>query len=137
MCRIWFLNTWIDFKKPKRHRSAHDVSGKVRPHRSYHAYVLWHFQYLSTAALCSTWRPQRGAVKWMRPFFQGTGDPKWVNQTCTEVVLRGAGRGANPGGRIPAMDSELGNAITHGCADSERPNRGSHIPATDSVTPPF
>ena len=22
MCRIWFLNMWIDFKKPKRHRSA-------------------------------------------------------------------------------------------------------------------
>ena len=45
-----------------------------------------------------------------------TGDPKRVNQTCTEVVLRG----------VQATDLELGEALTHG-----KPNPGSQIPAGD------
>ena len=53
---------WINFKKQKRHSSAHDVSRKVRPHRSYHVCILWHLQYLPTAVLCSTCPPQRGVV---------------------------------------------------------------------------
>ena len=139
MCRIWFLNMWIGFKQPKRHRSAHDVSRKVRPHKSYHAYVLWHLQYLSTAVLCSTCPPQRRSSKTLRHSIstlthalkhlaaaesnatKTPGDPKRVNQKCTEVVLRGGE--ANPrygfgtgsqirGGEIPATDSELGNADT-------------------------
>ena len=126
-------------KKPKRHRSAHDVIRKVRPHRSYHAYVLWHLQYLSTAVLCSTCKTLRHSISTLthalkhlaaaesnviitlrgppvRPScfevqigcgpFMGTGDPKRLNHTCTEVVLRGSGQHTdgrpNLGGQIPA-----------------------------------
>ena len=59
-----------------------------------------------------------GGPKWMRPLDRGTGDPKRVNQTCTEVVLRGLGNGlgtrprghpreANPGGQIQVANSGL------------------------------
>ena len=69
MNHSWFRYTWtrahfvpehVDwFQKPKRRTW---LSRKVRPHRSYHACVLWHLQYLSTAVLCSTCPPQRGVV---------------------------------------------------------------------------
>ena len=72
--------------------------------------------------------------------FRSTGDPKRVNQTCTEVVLGGQIRatdselrealthgGPNPGGKIRAMNLELGNAVTHGGQNPE-----GEIRATDS-----
>ena len=72
--RIWFLNMWIDVKKPKRHRSAHDVSGKVRPHRSYHAYVVWHLPYLSTAVL------------WSREWQQNSAPQYFDTYPCSEAL---------------------------------------------------
>ena len=79
-----------------------------------------------------------------------TGDTKRVNQTCTEVVLRGVQatdyhsptrgqiratdfelgkplthRGQNPGGKLRATDLELGNPNTGG------QNLGGKIWATD------
>ena len=39
------------------------------------------------------------------------GEPD-VHRSCDSV--RAGEGGSNPGGRIPAMDSELGNAVTFG-----------------------
>ena len=50
-----------------------------------------------------------------------TGDPKRVNQTCTEVVLRG----------VRATDLELGEAPTHGDKKKGGANPGGKIWATD------
>ena len=63
-----------------------------------------------------------------------TGDPKRVNQTCTEGVLRIRGvthGGQNPGGKIRATDSELGHAVTHGGREAKS-DSGRRIRATDS-----
>ena len=73
-----------------------------------------------------------------------TGNPKRVNQTCTEVVLQGVRAtdlelgdalthgGQNPSGKIPVTDSELGHAVTHGGKIRVGQNPGGKDQATDS-----
>ena len=62
LCPFPSVGWWIVSKSRSGAVGAHDVSRKVRPHRSYHVCILWHLQYLSTAVLCSTCPPQRGVV---------------------------------------------------------------------------
>ena len=141
---------WIDFKKPKRHRSAHDVS-RVRPHKSYHAYALWHLQYLSTAVLRSNCPPQRGVVAELCAFVFSTLTHALKHLEAQESIatvtltvslspphLFGVQNRCGPFtgglkrvnqtctevvlGRVRATDLELGESLTHVGAKSGRPN---------------
>ena len=55
-----------------------------------------------------------------------TGDPKRVNQTCTEVLLR----------RVRATDLELGEALTHGDQNPGGANPGYGFGTRQRSHPP-